>query len=119
MPHQLHLAERAPPDDLDQPEVGRLHAKLRHVAAYFVVPEIRMNVCKIRNNKSIISSHVLPAGERVDVLDLPDAGVVAVGDEGLHRVQEAVDADDGALVLDPALQVPHPPPVIIINQLDN
>ena len=64
--------------------------------------------------KQIILSPVLPAGERVDVLDLPDAGVVAVGDEGLHRVQQAVHVDDGALVLNPALQVTQPPPPVLV-----
>ena len=33
--------------------------------------------------------------EGIDILDLPDGRVVAVGHQGLHGVQQAVNIDDG------------------------
>ena len=42
------------------------------------------------------SNKLTSVDEGIHVLNLPDGGVVAVGDQRLHRVQQAVHIDDGS-----------------------
>ena len=54
------------------------------------------------------------ADEGVDVFNLSDGRVIAVSDQGLYSVEQAVDVDDGAGVADAVLKLPQPlKPVLV------
>lgn len=53
----------------------------------------------------------------LDVLDLLDGRVVAVGAERLHGVEQAVQAGDALGVLDALLEVPQPPLAVLVLYL--
>jgi hypothetical protein len=61
-------------------------------------------------------SHLTSADECVDVLDLPDGRVVAVGHQALHGVEQAVDVEDGAGVADLGLEFAEPPPAVFVDR---
>ena len=56
--------------------------------------------------------------ESIDIFNLSYCRVITVGYQGLNSVQQAVNIDDGSVVLNPQLQLPQPLlPVLVLGDI--
>ena len=92
MAHELDLAEGPAANHFDHIEVGRFDSEGGERGAHVS-----------------IASH-----EGVDVFDLAYRGVITVVDYALDGIDETIDVDDRARVLDLDLDLPEPSPTVVV-----